>query len=95
VQLDDALVGAVGAGPKAGLLQRQPSLGELKERGLPASELLQEAVRAELRRQALLDETDTYVAELTEEVGRPTFDEVARAEAIARRLGSLRSPRAS
>ncbi len=58
----------------------------LKERGLPASELLQEAVRAELRRQALLDETDTYLSELIEEVGEPTSDEVARAETIARRL---------
>ena len=59
---------------------------ELKERGLPASELLQEAVRAELRRQALLDETDAYLTELIDEVGEPTPDEIARAEAIARQL---------
>jgi hypothetical protein len=59
---------------------------QLKERGLPASELLQEAVRAELRRRALLDETDTYLAELVQEVGEPTVDEIARAEAIARQL---------
>ena len=59
---------------------------ELKERGLPASELLQEAVRAELRRQALLEETDAYLTELIDEVGEPTPDEMARAEAIARRL---------
>lgn len=59
---------------------------ELKARGLPASELLQEAVRAELRRQALIDETDSYLTELIDEVGEPTPDEVARAEAIARRL---------
>lgn len=59
---------------------------ELKERGLPASELLQQAVRAELRRQALLDETDSYISELLEEVGEPAPDEIARAEAIARRL---------
>lgn len=59
---------------------------QLKERGLPASELLQQAVRAELRRQALLDETDTYLTELLAEVGEPTPDEIARAEAIARRL---------
>jgi post-segregation antitoxin (ccd killing protein) len=60
--------------------------GELKARGLPASELLQAAVRAELRRRALLDETDAYVAELVDEVGEPTADEIARAEAIARQL---------
>jgi len=59
---------------------------ELKARGLPASELLQEAVRAELRRQALLDETDAYLTELIDEVGEPTPDEVARAEAIVRQL---------
>ena len=59
---------------------------ELKQRGLPASELLQEAVRAELRRQALLEETDAYLTALIDEVGEPTPDEMARAEAIARRL---------
>ena len=59
---------------------------ELKARGLPASELLQQAVRAELRRQALIDETDAYLNELIAEVGEPTRDEVARAEAIARQL---------
>lgn len=59
---------------------------QVKARDLPASELLQEAVRAELRRLQLLEETDDYVAELTAEVGEPTTDEIARAEAIARRL---------
>ena len=48
--------------------------------------MLQQAVRAELRRQALIDEADTYLSELIEEVGEPTADEIARAEAIARRL---------
>lgn len=59
---------------------------ELKTRGLPASELLQEAVKAELRRQVLLDETDAHLADRVAEVGEPTPDEIARAEAIARRL---------
>lgn len=60
---------------------------QVKQRGLPASELLQEAVRAELRRLALLDESDDYLADLAAEVGEPTPDEKARAEAIARRIG--------
>lgn len=60
---------------------------QVKQRGLPASELLQEAVRAELRRLALLDESDDYLADLAAEVGEPTPDERARAEAIARRIG--------
>lgn len=68
---------------------------QLKERRLPASELLQEAVRAELRRQSLLDATDVYLTELIDEVGEPTPDDVARAEAIARRLRGRATDRAS
>jgi post-segregation antitoxin (ccd killing protein) len=66
----------------------------LKARGLPASELLQQAVRAELRRQALIDETDAYLDELIDEVGQPTSDELARAEGIARQLRRYASERA-
>jgi post-segregation antitoxin (ccd killing protein) len=68
---------------------------QLKARGLPASELLQQAVRAELRRQALIDETDAYLGELIDEVGEPTANEIARAEAIARQLQHYASERAS
>ncbi|MGH9152832.1 MAG: hypothetical protein ACRD03_10640 [Acidimicrobiales bacterium] len=64
----------------------------VKERGLPASELLQDAVRAELRRQELLAETDRYVEELAEEVGAPTPGAVARAEALVAGMGR-RPPR--
>jgi len=59
---------------------------QIKARRLPASELLQEAVAAEVRRQDLLAETDRYVDELVVEVGAPSARERARAEAIARRL---------
>lgn len=65
----------------------------LKARGLPASELLQEAVQAELRRQRLLDATDEYIAELEDEVGEPSPDERARAEAIARRIAQRAATR--
>jgi post-segregation antitoxin (ccd killing protein) len=58
----------------------------VKERDLPASELLQNAVRAELRRQELLVETDRYVAELIDKVGEPSAAAVARAEALSRRI---------
>lgn len=58
----------------------------VKERGLPASELLQEAVLAELRRQQRNDEADRYLAKLFAEVGDPSRREVARADAIARRI---------
>lgn len=56
----------------------------VKARGLPASELLQKAVRAELRRQELLAETDRYVEDLVTEVGLPTEAQRTRAAAVAR-----------
>jgi hypothetical protein len=59
---------------------------QVKARGLPASELLQKAVRAELRRLDLLAETDRYVADLVAEVGPPTTAQRTRAAAVAQRL---------
>ncbi len=59
---------------------------QVKARGLPASELLQKAVRAELRRLDLLADTDRYVADLVAEVGPPTAAQRTRAAALARRF---------
>ena len=59
---------------------------EVKTRDLPASELLQDAIRAELRRQQLYHETDRYLAELIAEVGPPTEEEIAEAEALVARI---------
>lgn len=67
---------------------------QVKEQGLPVSELLQEAVRTELRRQELLEEGDAYLAELVAEVGEPSPRQVARAEAIARRIADHHARRA-
>jgi hypothetical protein len=61
---------------------------QVKARRLPASELLQEAVRAEVRRQDLLSETDAYLTGLLAEVGEPSPEERARAEAVARRIAA-------
>jgi post-segregation antitoxin (ccd killing protein) len=58
----------------------------LKRQDLPASELLQEAVRAELERRDALGATDEYLAELAEEVGEPSVRQQSRAEAIVRRI---------
>jgi len=58
----------------------------VKGRGLPASELLQEAVRVEIRRRDLLDVTDGYLVELLAEVGEPDAEQSARAHQLARRL---------
>ena len=64
----------------------EPMYKEVKARGLPVSELLQKAVQAELRRQALLAETDRYLAGLIAEVGAPSIAQRTRAGAVARRL---------
>jgi post-segregation antitoxin (ccd killing protein) len=58
----------------------------IKKRRLPASELLQKAVRAEIRRQDLLAETDRYLDSLTSEVGQPSAAERTRARAVAGRV---------
>ncbi len=52
----------------------------VKKGRLRASELLQDAVRAEVRRRQLLKETDGYLAALTAEVGEPSVRQRARAE---------------
>jgi post-segregation antitoxin (ccd killing protein) len=59
---------------------------QVKARGLPASELLQKAVRAELRRLDLLEENARYLAELEAEVGQPTPAERTRVKAVVERI---------
>lgn len=58
----------------------------VKECHLPASELLQEAVRAEVRRRELQAASQRYTDELAAEVGAPTSRERARAVALAQRI---------
>ena len=60
----------------------------VKAEKLPASELLQAAVRAELRKRDLGREADKYLAELIAEVGEPTPEERAEAEAWGRRISA-------
>ncbi len=67
---------------------------QVKARGLPASELLQKAVRAELRRLDLLAETDRYITDLVAEVGPPAASDRTRAAAVARRLARQRTRQA-
>ncbi len=63
----------------------------VKSRRLPASELLQAAVRAEVRRLDLLAKSDRYLEDLVLEVGEPTARQRARANAVARQIaGSTR-----
>ena len=59
---------------------------QLKGRGLPASELLQVALRAELERLDALDAMSEYLDELATEVGEPSTRQRTQADAIARRI---------
>jgi post-segregation antitoxin (ccd killing protein) len=68
---------------------------ELKSRNLPASELLQVAVQAEIERRDALDATDEYLAELAAEVGEPSTRDRAWARAIVRRVQDRRNHEAS
>jgi len=58
----------------------------VKKRRLPASELLQNAVRAEVRRRDLLSETDRFTASLIDEVGEPDGAAKSRAKELAQRI---------
>ncbi len=59
---------------------------ELKAEELPASELLQEAVRVELKRRRLARAGEEYLTELLDEVGNPDAADAAWAQDLARRL---------
>jgi hypothetical protein len=58
----------------------------VKKGRLPASELLQNAVRTEVRRRELLAAGDRYVAELMAQVGEPTARQRVRAGAIIQQI---------
>ncbi len=59
---------------------------QVKEQDLSPSELLQCAVRAELRRRELDAATDSYLAELIEEVGEPSAADVEYARRFVDQL---------
>jgi post-segregation antitoxin (ccd killing protein) len=65
----------------------------VKDRGLPASELLQRAVLAELRRLGLLEETERYLQDLVAEVGAPNAEAMAKADVLSRRVRRTRPDR--
>lgn len=58
----------------------------VKQHGLHASELLQVAVVAEVRRRELLANTDRYLKDLVKKVGEPTAAERGKARAVAARI---------
>ena len=60
----------------------------VKQSRLSPSELLQEAVRTEMRRRTLQTSSRRYTAELAAQVGQPAPRERARAVAIAKRIAA-------
>jgi hypothetical protein len=68
--------------PRMQVYLPEPLYRAVKERDLPASALLQDAVTRELRRQELLEATDKYLADLVAEVGPPTAVDLAQADAF-------------
>ena len=61
---------------------------QVKEHDLPASELLQEAVKAEARRREKIAYIDEYLAELIAEIGEPSPEAMAKAEAMVDRISA-------
>jgi hypothetical protein len=59
---------------------------EVKAKRLHASELLQQAVRAELKRLELLANTDRFLKDTIAAVGMPTRAERAKARNLANRI---------
>jgi hypothetical protein len=67
----------------------------VKERRLSASELLQDAVRAEMRRRKLQSASRRYTTELEREVGPPSPRDQARAASLAQRIADRAGRKAS
>ena len=59
---------------------------EAKSRSLPVSELLQEAIRVEVRRRELSEAAADHLSDLLAEVGEPGPADSAWAQDLARRL---------
>jgi hypothetical protein len=65
---------------------------EVKRRKLRASELTQHALRAEIRRQDLIDAANEYLEELIHEFGEPSPEDLARAEELVGRIKAHLNP---
>ena len=59
---------------------------EVKSRGIPASEILQIAVRAVVEREKSREGLEEYIRELEAEIGSPYEEQNARAATIVRNI---------
>lgn len=64
----------------------------VKQHGLPASRLLQEAVRADLRRREAIEEANRYALALIEHAGEPSAEDYAWAEALSQDVRRVEEP---
>lgn len=67
---------------------------EVKARNLRASELLQQAIRAEIRREEQIQAMAEFVQEAIREYGEPTAEEIAEAEEFVARIKAHLQPQA-
>jgi len=72
--------------PRIQLYLPDPLFEAVKNLELPASEMLQKAVSAELGRREKLAELDSFIAKLEAEVGPPSASDTEWAERIERKL---------
>jgi len=72
--------------PRMQVYLPEPIYRDVKDNNLPASELLQSAVAAEMHRRALEANAEEYLRELLADVGEPTPDEIEQAEQIVSRF---------
>ena len=91
---------AVDGVPRTFLQSRERDVERLSASGRSADVryppgLVIGSVEREVRRQELLEQTDAYLAELVAEVGDASASELARAEAIARRIREHHAKQAS
>jgi len=72
--------------PRMQVYLPDPIYRDVKDNDLPASELLQAAVAAEMRRRELEANAEEYLRELLADVGEPTDEEIEQAERIVIRF---------
>ena len=72
--------------PRMQVYLPEPLHKEAKSRNLPVSELLQEAIRVEVRRRELREAGADHLSDLLAEVGEPAPADSAWAQDLARRL---------
>ena len=74
--------------PRIQLYLPDPLFEAVKDLNLPASEMLQKAVKTELGRREKLAQLDSYLAELEAETGSPSADDMEWAGRIEQQLNA-------